>query len=240
MVSSLWGRCSHICSLALQWLHNEHDSLSSHQPHDCLLNHIFRHRSKKTSKLRLTGLCAGNSPWTTEFPAQMASNAENGSIWWRHHDCPNHLYSYQTHIIQVVKMFWKCKKYACILKYIFSCEQAALRTLLSVCPSFTHFSLCSHHHIITKFSGMITNDKSDPYAKGQDQKSKVKVTQVKRTFSCLGAVTPFWIHIWLWTDAQSIMWLRGGALLFFKVVCQISRLHGSKNLFWPKLGISRL
>ena len=28
---------------------------------------------------------AGNSPGTGAFPAQMASNAENISIWWRHH-----------------------------------------------------------------------------------------------------------------------------------------------------------
>ena len=40
---------------------------------------------KKTSKLRVTGLCVGNSPVTGEFPAQRASNAENVSIWWRHH-----------------------------------------------------------------------------------------------------------------------------------------------------------
>ena len=70
---------------SLQWRHNEHDSVSNHQPHDCLLNHLFRGRSKKTSKLRVTGLCAGNSPVTGEFPAQRASNAENVSIWWRHH-----------------------------------------------------------------------------------------------------------------------------------------------------------
>ena len=38
-----------------------------------------------SSKPRITGLCAGNSPVTCEFPAQMASNAENVSIWWRHH-----------------------------------------------------------------------------------------------------------------------------------------------------------
>ena len=44
-----------------------------------------RHRPKKTSKLRVTDLCAGNSPVTGEFPAQSASNAENLSIWWRHH-----------------------------------------------------------------------------------------------------------------------------------------------------------
>ena len=28
----------------------------------------------------------GNSPEAGEFPAQMASNAENVSIWWRHHE----------------------------------------------------------------------------------------------------------------------------------------------------------
>ena len=46
---------------------------------------VFRRRSKKTSKLCVTGLCEGNSTATGEFPAQMASNAENVSIWWRHH-----------------------------------------------------------------------------------------------------------------------------------------------------------
>ena len=71
---------------SLQWRHNGRDSVSNHQPHDCLLNRLFRRRSKKTSKLRVTGLCVGNSPGTGEFPAQMASNAENVSIWWRHHD----------------------------------------------------------------------------------------------------------------------------------------------------------
>ena len=69
----------------LQWRHNEHDHVSNHQPHDCLLKRLFRRRSKKTSKLRVTGLCEGNSSVTSEFPAQRASNAENVSIWWRHH-----------------------------------------------------------------------------------------------------------------------------------------------------------
>ena len=49
-----------------------------------LLNRLFRRRSKKTSKLRVTGLCTGNSPVTGEFPAQKNSNAENICIWWRH------------------------------------------------------------------------------------------------------------------------------------------------------------
>ena len=72
--------------LPLQWRHNWHDSVSNHQPRDCLLNRLFRRRSKKTSKPRVTGLWGGNSPGTGEFAAQMASYAENVSIWWCHHD----------------------------------------------------------------------------------------------------------------------------------------------------------
>ena len=68
-----------------QWLHNEQDSVSNHQPHECLLNRLFGRISKKTSKICVTGLCAGNSPATGEFPAQRTSNTENVSIWWRHH-----------------------------------------------------------------------------------------------------------------------------------------------------------
>ena len=71
---------------ALRWRHNDHAGVSNHQPHGCLLNRLFRRKSKKTSKLRVTGLCAGNSPGTGEFPAQMTSYAENVSIWWRHHE----------------------------------------------------------------------------------------------------------------------------------------------------------
>ena len=70
---------------ALQWRGNEREFVSNHQLHECLLNRLFRRRSKKTSKLRVTGLCEGNSPVTSEFPAQSTSNAEYASIWWRHH-----------------------------------------------------------------------------------------------------------------------------------------------------------
>ena len=65
------------CAVSLQWRHNGLDGVSNHQPHHCLLSRLFGRRSKKTSKLRVTGLCAGNSQGTGEFPAQMASNAEN-------------------------------------------------------------------------------------------------------------------------------------------------------------------
>ena len=66
---------------------------------NCLLNRLFRHRSKKTSKLRVTGLCDGKSLVTGEFPAQRASNTENVSIWWRHDGlwthCDNCIESFQ-------------------------------------------------------------------------------------------------------------------------------------------------
>ena len=48
-------------NMSLRWRHNDHDGVSNHQPHGCLLNRLFRRRSKKASKLRVTCLCAGNS-----------------------------------------------------------------------------------------------------------------------------------------------------------------------------------
>ena len=101
----------------LQWRHNEHDGVSNHQPHNYLLNRLFRHRSKKTSKLCVTDLCEGNSPATGEFPAQRASNAENVPIWWRHHDIaycdkcifdiPRFLIALKDLRIDVFKTFWR-------------------------------------------------------------------------------------------------------------------------------------
>ena len=62
--------------ISLQWRHNERDGVSNHWRLHCLLNCWFRCKVKKTSKLRVTGLCAGNSPVTGEFPTQKARNAE--------------------------------------------------------------------------------------------------------------------------------------------------------------------
>ena len=111
----------------------------------------------------------------------------------------------------------------------------------SVCLSVTPFSPCSHHHIIMKFSRVITNGKSDVHAKGQGQRSKVNVTEVNTQLNRFRTVTPVWIHMWWWNDAYSLMMLRRGALLFFKVIRQIWRSHGSKNRWiWPRLGVSGL
>ena len=88
------------CLRPLLWRHNGRDCVSN-QPRDCLLNRLFRRRSKQTSKLCVTGLCAGNSPGTGEFTAQMASNAENVSIWWRHHALSGQHVSNRTAIMRV-------------------------------------------------------------------------------------------------------------------------------------------
>ena len=51
-----------VLSLSLQWHHNERDGVSDRRRLDCFLNRLFRRRSKKASKLRVSGLCEGNSP----------------------------------------------------------------------------------------------------------------------------------------------------------------------------------
>ena len=81
--------------LPLQWRHNGRDGVSNHQPHDCFLNHLFRRRSKKISKLRVTG----------ELPANKASNAENVSMWWRHHDLTQITICEYTVLVKMVVTF---------------------------------------------------------------------------------------------------------------------------------------
>ena len=57
-----------VAKVTLRWRHNDHAGVSNHQFRDCLLNRLFRRRSKKTSKLRVTGLCAENSPGPVNSP----------------------------------------------------------------------------------------------------------------------------------------------------------------------------
>ena len=81
---------------SLQWRHNGRGGLiivywivysgADHRKHQSSASLAFvRGIHRWPVKLRVTGLCTGNSPVTGEFPAQMASNAEYVSIWWRHH-----------------------------------------------------------------------------------------------------------------------------------------------------------
>ena len=72
----------------LQWRRNEWHDVSNHPCLDCLLKCLLRCISKKTSKLCVTCLCEGNPPVSGGFPSQRASDAENVSFWWCHHDLP--------------------------------------------------------------------------------------------------------------------------------------------------------
>ena len=58
---------SHI-DVILRWGHNECDCVSNHQPRTCLRKHFLRHRSKKTSKLRVPALGAERPVRQKMFP----------------------------------------------------------------------------------------------------------------------------------------------------------------------------
>ena len=65
-----------------------------------------------------------------------------------------------------------------------------------------------------KFSGIITNDRSDVHAKGQGQRLEVKVTEVKIPYSHLRTLILVWIDIWWWNYAKSLILLWNSALFF--------------------------
>ena len=60
----------------VEWRHNGRDIVWHHQLLDCLLNCLSRRISKKTSKLRVTGLCAG----TGEFPGSPVNSPHKGPV----------------------------------------------------------------------------------------------------------------------------------------------------------------
>ena len=121
-------------SWPLQWRHNDHDSVSNHQPHGCLLNSLFRRRSKKTSKLRVTGLCVGNSPGPVNSPHKGPVTRKmfpfDDVIMAWHLPIPKHLHT-QIWVkckINHVKVLYSCANQV----WFVSCDQAALRKLLPV------------------------------------------------------------------------------------------------------------
>ena len=137
-----------------------------------------------------------------------------------------------------------CVLYSRQLHKIFSCDQAAIWLVQSVRPSvcasvrhtfFTMFPSSYHHEI---FRSYYHGQKWCPCKRSR---SKVKVTEVNTQLSRFRTLTPVWIPIWQWNHAHSWKQHRRGALLFIKVICQISRSYGSKNRrIWPRLGVSGL
>ena len=71
--------------------------------HGSLLNRLFRQRSNKTPKLRITDLCAGNSPVTDEFPNKRPVTREKinlmTSSWWK-------MMAIFVTIRSILKQFW--------------------------------------------------------------------------------------------------------------------------------------
>ena len=76
-----------------------------------------------------------------------------------------------------------------------------------------------------KCSGVITSVRSNLHAKGQGQRSKVRVTEVTTQLNRFRTVTPVWIHIWWWNDAYSLIMLRRGALLFLATTKQLYKWY---------------
>ena len=104
---------------------------------------------------------------------------------------------------------------------------------LSVCPSvrlsvrhtfLTMFPSSYHHEIFRSYyqwQKWRPCKRSRSEVKGQGHRGHDPNFRFR-------TVTPVWIHIWWWNDTYSLMLLRRGALLFFKVIRQISRSHGAK------------
>ena len=104
------------------WFHNERDGFLNHRRLDYLFNPLPRHRSKKTSKLRVTGLCEGNPPVAGGFPSQRTSNTENASIWWRHHSIKNSKtveYRYKQRVLMHGHQGWNVRHGLCHIYMIY-------------------------------------------------------------------------------------------------------------------------
>ena len=119
-----------------------------------------------------------------------------------------------------------------IVSIFFSCDQVALRTLLSVlirpsvCDAFFTMFLSSYHHEF--FRSYYHWQKWCPCKRSR---SKVKVTEVKTILALFRTVTPVRIHIWWWNNAKSLMLLRRDALLFLRSSIKFQG-HTAKELFF--------
>ena len=61
-------------------------------------------------------------------------------------------------------------------------------------------------------------------SRSHSKNKSLSLTQIGR----FRTVTPVWIHQWLLSDTQSLKQHSVGSRLFFNVICEISRSHGTK------------
>ena len=72
-------------SPTLQWRHNERNGVSNHRRLGGLLKRLFRRISKKHQSSASLAFVRAIHGWpVNSLHKQMASNAKNVSLWWRH------------------------------------------------------------------------------------------------------------------------------------------------------------
>ena len=131
-------------------------------------------------------------------------------------------------IVHLVTRFLAATKQLYEWYFLSVCPSVRLSVRLSVCPSVRLSHLFDHVPIIV--SSWNFQELSHWTRVRSMQKVKVR-GQGHRGHDPnfrFRTVTPVWIHIWWWNDTYSLMLLRRGALLFFKVIRQISRSHCAK------------
>ena len=187
----------HILCISLQWRHNGRDGISNFQCPSCL----FRHRSKKTSKLHVTGLCEGNPPVTGGFPSQRASNVENVSIWWRYHV----LRAY-TRSVKPISSKWQhfCCSAGWNLRTMLTWSGPWLNIDKDNLSGYTEFLLERFHHMKVYVDGLV-QERRNSSALAMElrlsctkpsmcRKGLVPVTSPKYMYICSGIVHK-WLHI---------------------------------------------
>ena len=138
-------------------------------------------------------------------------------------------FSHRLFLLAATKQLW-------IVQYV------RLSVCLSVCLSaVTPFWLCSHHRIIMKFVGVITNDQGNGHAKGQGQRSNAKVTEVTTPLTSFRTALQF-----KFTRDDEMMhkgWCCLGEVPFCFSRSSIKfHSHTAKKnrRIWPRMGVSRL
>ena len=107
------------CHTILQWRHTVHDGVSNHQPRGCLLNRLFRHISKKTSKLRVTGPLCGEF---TVMKQNIQCTLDNSRLY-----CPRrtdnkftlHVHEVRSNPLDVPRLFWyRCVQFPVFFPFV--------------------------------------------------------------------------------------------------------------------------